>query len=221
MRTQLSAQYHAHAIAARCAGHHQTGRGADNERGHLRHQSVTDGEQRVRAAGFRQRHALLHNANKDAAQNVHGDHEDAENRVALHVLGGTVHGAVKVGGARDFIATDACFLFVNQTRRQVGVDGHLLAGHRVEGKTRRHFGNTSGTLGDDDEIDADEQQEDDNADSVVAADDKLAERLDYAAGVSMGENEACGRDIQADAKEREQQQQRGKAAEVQRIGGVE
>ena len=40
-------------------------------------------------------------------------------------------------------------------------------------KRAADFGDTSGTLGDDDEVDADQEQEDDDTDGVVAADDEL------------------------------------------------
>ena len=90
----------------------------DDQRRHLRHEAVTDGEQRVRAGRLRQRHALLHDADEDAADDVDGDDEHAEDRVALHVLGGAVHRAVEVGGARDLVAAGAGFLLVDQAGRR-------------------------------------------------------------------------------------------------------
>ena len=149
------------------------------------------------------------------------DDEDAEDRVALHELGRTVHGAVEVGGARDLLAARARLLLVDQAGREVGVDGHLLAGHRVEREARGHLGDAAGTLRDDDEVDADQDQEDHDADGVVAADHELAERLDDLARLARGEDEARARDVEPEAEEREQQQQRREGAEVERVGVVE
>ena len=124
---QLTAKHHANAIGAGGAGHHETGGGADNERRHLRHESVADGENGVGAGSLRDVHVALHYANEDATENVDDDHHNAEDGIALHVLGRAVHGPVEVGRARDFLAARACFFFVDQSGRQVGVDGHLLA----------------------------------------------------------------------------------------------
>ena len=77
------------------------------------------------------------------------------------------------------------------------------------------------TLGNDDEVDADEQQEDDHTNGVVAANDKLTERLNHFPGLSLREDESGAGDVEADAEEREQQQQRGEAAEIQGVRGVQ
>ena len=58
---------------------------------------------------------------------------------------------------------------------QVGVDGHLLARHRVQGEARGDFGDAAGAVGDDHELDDDQDQEDDDADDEVAADHEVAE----------------------------------------------
>ena len=72
-------------------------------------------------------------------------------------------------------------LLVDQPRVQVGVDGHLLAGHRVQGEARRHLGDASRALGDDHELDDDEDHEHHEADHEVAADHELAEGVDHRA----------------------------------------
>ncbi len=91
---------------------------------------------------------------------------------------GAVHGAVEVGLAADVRRRSRASLVVDQAGVQVGVDRHLLAGHRVEGEAGGHLGDAPGALGDDDELDDHEDEEDDEADDVVAADDEVAERLD-------------------------------------------
>ncbi len=66
---------------------------------------------------------------------------------------GTVHGAVEVGLLRHLGTALAGAFLVDQAGVQVGVDGHLLAGHRIEHEARAHFGDTAGTLGDHHEVD--------------------------------------------------------------------
>ena len=69
---------------------------------------------------------------------------------------------------------------------QVGVDGHLLAGHAVEGESGGHLADARGPLGDDHELDHDDDREDDQADHDIvgaggAAGDELAEGSHHAA----------------------------------------
>ena len=221
MRAELRGEHDAHALGARRGGDDDTGGGGDDQRRDLRDEAVADGEDRVGRRRVGERHVALHDADEDPAEHVDEHDEDAEDGVALHVLGRTVHGAVEVGGARDLLAARAGFLLVDEAGGEIGVDCHLLAGHRVEREARRDFRDAAGTLRDDDEVDADEDEEDDDADGVVAADDELAERLDHLPRASLGEDETGGGDIEADAEERQQEDQGGEAAELERVGVVE
>ena len=67
----------------------------------------------------------------------------------------TVHRAVEVGLGGDLGAAAAGLVLVDQAGVQVGVDRHLLAGHRVEGEAGADLGDAAGTVGDDDELDDD------------------------------------------------------------------
>ena len=87
--------------------------------------------------------------------------------VAADELAGAVHGAEEVGLLRDLPAAALGFLLVDHAGVQVGVDGHLLAGHSVEGEPGGHFADARGALGDDDELDQDDDREDDQADDDV------------------------------------------------------
>ena len=102
---------------------------------------------------------LLERADEDAADDVDGGDEQAGDGVALHELRRAVHRAVEVGLARDLGAALAGLLLVDQAGAEIGVDRHLLAGHRVQREARGDFGDAAGALRDDDEVDADENQE--------------------------------------------------------------
>src|SRR3546814_18794427 len=64
-------------------------------------------------------------------------------------------------------AAGACILFIDETGRKIRVDRHLLARHGIQAESRRDLGNAPGPLGDDDEIDDDEDR-----DHRPAADDE-------------------------------------------------
>ena len=122
------------------------------------------------------------------------------------------------------LAALARFLLVDEAGAEVGVDRHLLAGHRVEGEARRDLGDALGALGDDDEVDDHEDQEHDRADDEVAADHELAERGDHRAGgvrVVAGEDQARRRDVEREPEQRDEQQQRRERAELGRLLDVE
>ena len=52
-------------------------------------------------------------------------------------------------------AAPARVVLADQPGVEVGVDRHLLAGHRVQGESGAHLGDALGALGDDDEVDDD------------------------------------------------------------------
>ena len=85
---------------------------------------------------------------------VDRDDDDGGDRVALHELRGTVHRAVEVGFFGDLRAAALGLVFVDEAGVEVGVDRHLLAGHRVEGESGGDFGDATGTVRDHDELHA-------------------------------------------------------------------
>ena len=72
---------------------------------------------------------------------------------------------------------------------EIRVDRHLFAWHRIEGETRRHFGNTFRALRDNDEVHNDEDDEHDKADDRITADNEISECRDDLAGVRIEQNQ--------------------------------
>ena len=147
--------------------------------------------------------------------------QDAGDGVAAHELAGAVHRAVEVGFLRDLVAPRDGLLLRDQPGVQVGVDRHLLAGHRVQREARRDFRDAAGALRHDHEVDDDEDHEHDDADGVVAADHEVAERLDDAAGgvrarVAVQQHDARRGDVQREPQQRDAEQHRRKHREVER-----
>jgi len=92
---------------------------------------------------------------------------------ALHELHGAVHRAEELRLAVELGAPVAGFVQVEGSSSEVGVDGHLLAGHGVEGEAGGDLGDALGALGDDQELDDGQDEEDDHADHEVAANQNL------------------------------------------------
>ena len=159
--------------------HHRRGH-RDQQRRDLRHQRVADRQQDVAVGRLRRRvRSCCATPMMKPPIDVDEQDQQAGHRVAAHVLAGAVHRAEELGFLADLGAAALGFLLVDQAGVQVGVDRHLLAGHRVEREARADLGDALGALGDDDEVDDDQDREDDQADREVAADQEVAERLDH------------------------------------------
>ena len=223
---QLLADFPAHVLRARHArDDDRDGRGQQQRR-NLRDQAVADGQQRVGACGVAKRQVMHHDADGKAADDVEDQDHDAGGGVAAHELAGAVHGAVEVRFGAHFVAARARLVLGDESGVQVGVDGHLLAGHGVQGESRGHLRDAARALGHHDEVDDRQDDEHHDADGVVAADDELAEGLDDLAGgrrarVSVQQHDARGGDVQRQAQQGGEQQHAREHAEVQRPGDVE
>ena len=160
---------------------------------------------------------VLEHADHDPAEQVDRGDEHGGHRVALDELRGAVHRAVEVGLARDLRTALAGVLVGDQAGVQVGVDRHLLAGHRVEGEAGGDLGHAAGAVGDDHELDHDQDQEHHEADDHVAADDELAEVVDHAAGAALGQDQAGDRHVDGQPEQRGEQQEAREGREVERL----
>jgi hypothetical protein len=112
------------------------------------------------------------------------------------------------------------FGFGNQSGIEIAVDGELFTGHRVERKARGDFGDAPRAVGDHDELDDDENQEDHEADGIVAADDDLPEEIDDVPGVAVQENLPRSRDVEREPEQSDDQQQRGEDRKRERVFSV-
>ncbi len=202
------------------AGDDDAGGDGDQERGDLRGEAVADGQQRELVGGFGEGEPALGDADHDPPDEVDRGDDQRGHGVALDELGGAVHRAVEVGFLGDLGAAGAGLLVGDQAGVEVGVDRHLLAGHRVEGEARADLRDAPGAVGDDDELDHDEDQEDHEADDDVAGDDELPEGLHDGAGVAGGEDQARDGHVDRQPEHRGEQQQGGEGGEVQRLAEV-
>jgi hypothetical protein len=114
--------------------------------------------------------SFMQHADEDAADDVDEGDEHARVDVSGHELARAVHGSVEVRFPAQVFALLDGLLLVDEAGVQVGLDGHLLAGHGVQGEAGRDFGD-AGRAGDDDGLVQDEEdEEDDRADGEIAAD---------------------------------------------------
>ena len=160
------------------AGHDHTGSGGDNQCRYLGHQPLADGQQGIILQGGLKGQPLLPDPDDQSAEDIDQHDQDAGHRIPPYELAGTVHGAVELGLGRDLGAPRPRLGLADQPGVEVGVDGHLLAGHGIQGEAGRHLGDAAGALGHHHQLDDDQDDEDDGADHEVAADYELAEALD-------------------------------------------
>ena len=173
-------------------------------------------------SGIAKAHAVLRDANHDAADHVDEGNEKACDRVAADELRGAVHGAEEGAFVLQVRAAFARLLLVDEAGGEICVDCHLLAGHGIESEPRRNFRDAARTLGDDDEIHDDKDRKDDDADDEVALHHEIAEGLDDLAGaasafVSLAEDKACGSEIQREAQHCRNEEDSRKGTEFERL----
>ena len=153
----------------------------------------------------------------DAADDVDKGNGKPRDRVAAHEFCRTIHRTEEVAFVLQRFAAFARLVFVDQPRRQIGVDCHLLAGHGIQGKPGGDFGDASRTFGDDHEIDQSQNRENDDADDEIAPHHKAGERLDHMSRrvrslVAMSQNQTRGAKVQRKPDQRRQKQNRRGAA---------
>jgi hypothetical protein len=214
---QLPGQFLAQFLLGGGAGDEDARRRGSDQGGNLRHQAVADGEQGEALQGLVDRHAPLHDADGKSAQDIDERDQNGGDGVAAHKFARAVHRPVKIGFLLDLAAALAGLGFVDDSGVEFGVNRHLLAGHGVEGEPRGHFGDAARALGDDDEIDQRQNQENDQADDIIAAHHKIAERLDDVPRIAVEQDQAGGGDVEGKAVKRDEQQQGGKAGEFGRF----
>jgi hypothetical protein len=218
---QLAQQRLVGRLADAGLGDQQAGGGRDDQRRHLRHQAVADGEQRVARGRLGEADVLLGDADDHAADDVDEHHQQAGDRVAAHELRGAVHRAEERALVLELLAPAPRVVLVDQAGREVGVDRHLLARHRVQIEARRHLGDAAGALGDHHEVHDHQDREHDDADHEVAAHHEVAERLDDVAGgrralVPVRQDQPGRRQVEREPQHGGDQQHGGERGELER-----
>ncbi|MNL02028.1 hypothetical protein D3C87_1225180 [compost metagenome] len=164
---------------------------------------------------------MLHDADHQPADDVDQQDDDARDGVALDELAGAVHGAVEARLFLEVLAPALRLRLVDEAHVEVRIDAHLLARHAVEREARGDLGDALCAAGHDHVLHHDQDQEDDQADHIVAADHEGADGSDDAARIAVRQDQARGRHVQREAKERGDQQQRREGGELHRPCHVE
>ena len=203
-----------------------TCRSRNNERRHLRHQTIANGERAVNRERFAKAQVVIQDARDQTANQVDDQNQNARHRIAAHKLRSTVHRTKKVSLLRHLLTPLLGLLLLYQARIHIGINGHLLARHRVQSKARRHLGHTSRTLGNDHKIDDGDQDKNDHPHREIATNEELPKRLNHlargiGARVTIEQHNARGRHIERQTHERGEQQQGGKRDEIFEVFDVQ
>src|SRR5690606_35488527 len=130
-------------------------------------------------------------------------------------FGRAVHGSVEVRLGSDVAAAVLAFGLGEDAGVQIRIDGHLLAGHSVQGEAGRDLGDAAGALGNDDELDDDQYDENDGSDHDVARGDEGSECVDDFSGLPFGQHQAGGGHVQAQPEHGDDEQHTRENREVE------
>ena len=97
----------------------------------------------------------------------------------------------------------------------------MLAGHRIEREARGNLGDTLGTLGDNNKLNQNDDQENHQTNDYITLNHELTERFDNLAGVTaIRQNLSSGGNIQRQSEQRGNQKHRGVDRKFQRFPDV-
>ena len=192
----------------------------------MSHQTVTNGQQCIVLRSRTKIEAVLEHTDGNATDQVDGQDQQAGDGVALDEFTGAVHRAVEVCFLGNFRATVLGFFLVDKTGIEIGIDGHLLTRHGIQGETCAYFRHPASTFGDHQEVDDHEDGEDHQANRVVTADKNRAERLDHLTGritafMAVEQNNPCGCNVERQPQQCCHQQNSRKGCKLHRPQGVD
>ena len=161
-------------------------------------------------------------ADDDAAEDVDGENDEAGDRVAADEFRCAVHRAEEGAFLLELAPARLRHLLVNEARRKVGVDRHLLSGYGVESEARPDLGDAGRALGDDQEVDRHQDEEDDDADDEIAAHHQVGEAANDVAGrrrslFAVRQDEARRRNVEREPQDRRHQEHGREGRELERL----
>ena len=183
----------------------------DQQPRNLGHQRITHCQQNVTIGSFAGRQPVLRHTNGKTANDVDDQNQNTSNSVTTHKLASTVHGAKKAGFFLHFHATAFGFCLIDQACIQIGIDGHLLTRHGIQGETCRHLSNTLRTFGNHHKVDHHQDGKHDQTHSKIATNQKVTKGLDHCTGsarasVTFQQHHTRGGHIQRQTHQRTEQQ---------------
>ena len=123
-------------------------------------------------------HIALHHTNNNTSNKVNGGDKDGHNRIALDDLSCTIHCAIEVRFFLNLITANTCFLFCDKASTQVCINRHLFTWHCIQGKTSSNLRYTFRTLGDNNKLHQNNDEEDQDTNNNISLNYKVTKCLD-------------------------------------------
>ena len=117
---------------------------------------------------------MLKHTDGQAADQVDQQNQQTGDGVAADKFGGTVHGTEEVRLLRQFFTAFFGGGLIDHTGVQISVNRHLFTRHGIQGETRVHFGDATGTFGHHNEVDDHQNCKNDKANHVIASNHEFA-----------------------------------------------
>ena len=211
----LIAEHLVHQVAAQVsfgsgAGDDKARSRGNQESRYLAHQALTDGQQSICLECLSGIQPPLQHANDKTTGNIDEHDDDSGDGIALDELGSTVHGTEEIRFPLDLLAAYLGLSISNSSLIQVCIDGHLLAGHSIQGEAGRNLSHALRALGDDDEVDDHQDDEDDETNHCITTDNEVAESCDDFSCIAIQKDETGRRNVQRQAEQSGYKEQRWK-----------
>jgi hypothetical protein len=136
-----------------------------------------------------------------AAHAIGDEDDDARNGIPLDEFHSAVHRAEELRFARQQCATATGLVGIDMASSQFGVDGHLLAGHGVQGEPRADLRHARRAFRNHDELNRGENEEHNDTHDKIAGHHETTESVNDLAGVGLEQDEARGRHFEGKSEQ--------------------
>ena len=164
---------------------HDPGGDRDEERCNLRNHRVANRENGKTIGCLTSSHSLIRNPDDDPGDDIDERNDKAGNCIPFDKLHRTIHTAMQLTFQSQTTSAQTRLMRGDVAPAQIGIDAHLLTGHRIQGKTRADFCNALRPFCNDDKLDGCDNQKDNHPNDKIASNDKFSEAFNNMAGIGM------------------------------------
>ena len=196
-------------------GNDDTGSRGNQQGRNLIYQSLAHGQQGIVLQRLLHSHIALHHADDEAADNVDKDNDDSRDGITLDELAGTIHGTVEVSLPLNLLSALAGLRIGNGTLIQIRINGHLLTRHSIQGEACRYLCHALRALGNNHELDNNQNDENDKAYYCITAHNEVTEGADELPCITLQQNKPGRGNIQCQPEQGCNQQKGREHGQIQ------
>ena len=163
-----------------------------NQQGrNLIYQALTYSQQCVVLQGLLHCHITLYHTDDKTTGNVDDNDNNCRNGIALNKFAGTIHSTVEISLSLNLFTPLTGFSICNSTLIQIRINSHLLTRHSIQGKAGRYLSYTLSTLGDNQELNDNQNNEDNETYNCITTNYEITKGTNNLSCIALQQNKSC------------------------------